>query len=195
MIFKKKHTIKLIKIITLFTIGLIVFAQCKKRSAQSIKTEKESLIKKEANSEYVYLLDKQPVYRDSIYNIYISEINSDTEIIFIKSDTLSEKQRKSKFFVHVYPADKNELDEGMNFIGLDFKNNSQQFIYNGRKYFVSSTTLPYINIDKINVGQYAFNGDSSINWRIKELLKRESVLKILDVNKENIFMFDKFEEK
>lgn len=143
-----------------------------------------------ANSPYVKLLEQLPIYRDSSYYIYLANINSEPKIIFLKKDSISEKQRKSKFFLHIYPNDKTLLGENkFGNLAYEFNNNVKSFSFKENVYFVSSANLPNIKINKINAGQYGFKGNGNINWSINSLIEALSIKRTLEVNKEKMSQF------
>lgn len=168
-------------------LSVIIFFQIQKRN-KYIKEKREMIEAKEmANSKYVKLIDYIPVYQDSTYKIYISRFGEDTKIVYLKKDSISEVQRKSKFFLHIYPKDKGLLGENeFGNLSYDFKNNVRSFNFDNTNYFISETNLPKIKINKINTGQYAFNGNSEINWSISSIIEAETVRKNLEFNKEKI---------
>ena len=168
----------------------IIFFQIQKKNEyiKEKKEEKEAI--EQANSEFVKLLGQRPIYRDSIYKIYIARFGEHNTIVFLRKDSISEVQKESRFFLHLYPRDKTLLGESESKSpSFDFKNNVSSFTFKQSKYFVSSTNLPDIMIGKINVGQYGFRGDSKITWQISSLLNAGSIEEILKINKEenNIF--------
>jgi len=52
--------------------------------------------------------------------------------------------------------------------------------------YIAETSLPQIDIDKINFGQYGFRGNKSITWSVKPVLKSKSMQTLLDENGEFI---------
>jgi hypothetical protein len=175
----KKHTI-------LIALGVlvIIFFQIKKK----INTTE---IKKESISEYDILLDHQPVYKDSVYYIYISKIHEIPKIIYLKKTSINDVQRESKFFVHVYPKDSTLLKENQNLLAFDFKNNVKEYTLRGKKVFISELVLPDIGMKVINTGQYGFRGNNDINWRISTLLTAKMIRKNLLINdEEGIYFFN-----
>ncbi|WP_438426166.1 hypothetical protein [Aquimarina macrocephali] len=168
----------------------IIFFQVQKKNQYKKDIEENTRAKELANSEFVKLLDQRPIYGDSIYKIYIAKFGEHTKIVFLRKGSISEIQKESRFFLHLYPRDKTLLGESESKSpSFDFKNNVSSFTFKQSKYFVSSTNLPDIMIDKINVGQYGYRGDSKITWQISSLLSAESIEEILKINKEenNIF--------
>lgn len=138
-------------------------------------------VKRPANNSYLELLNKAAVYKDSICEIYIEELEGANRIIYLKRDTISEKEIESKYFLHVYPANKTLLKNGDNFLGLDFKNNVIEIEKDNQKYFFSDAILPNIKISAINTGLYGYKGNNSIYWQIENLLKPDSFNKETDV--------------
>lgn len=175
----------IVRLIGAIVIIVLLFFQFKKRANDlRIINEKKNLIEKE-NFSYVKLLDQLPIYRDSVYKIYIANIEGDCKIIFLKKDSISEVQKKSKFFLHIYPQkDSLLIDSKSKLLAFDFYNNVSEFNYNQEKYFISSTTLPNFLIEKINTGQYGYEGDFAISWEIKDLLYLKSIKENLKFNKE-----------
>lgn len=179
--FYKKPT----PLLFLSLLSVIIFFQIQKKN-EYIKEKKEMVEAKEkANSKYVKLIDQIPVYEDSIYKIYISRFGEDTKIVFLKKDSISEVQRKSKFFLHIYPQDPSLfINSNSKMLPFDFNNNASTFTFKKMKYFVSSANLPDFAIDKINTGQYGYEGNNKINWEITSLLTAKSIAETLKINKE-----------
>lgn len=179
--FYKKRT----PLLFLSLLSVIIFFQIQKRN-KYIKEKREMIEAKEmANSKYVKLLDYIPVYQDSTYKIYISRFGEDTKIVYLKKDSISEVQRKSKFFLHIYPKDKGLLGENeFGNLSYDFKNNVRSFNFDNTNYFISETNLPKIKINKINTGQYGYEGNNKINWEVTSLLTAKSIKETLIINKE-----------
>jgi len=173
----------LLTIIFLITVIVIIVLQIEKRNNSLVERSRIEIYKKKANSKYVKLLEQFPIYRDSVYAIYIANFNGNHEIVYLLKDSVSKVQRGSKFFLHIYPKDQTLLFES-NFLPFDFKSNFEEFIFNEKKYFLASTNLPKIEINKINTGQYGFVGDNNINWEINGLFTAEKIEKILKMNKE-----------
>lgn len=179
--FYKKRT----PLLFLSLLSVIIFFQIQKRN-KYIKEKREMIEAKEmANSKYVKLLDYIPVYQDSIYKIYISRFGEDTKIVYLKKDSISEVQRKSKFFLHIYPQAPSVFkNSNSKMLPFNFNNNTSTFTFKKMKYFVSSANLPDFAIDKINTGQYGYEGNNKINWEITSLLTAKSIKETLKINKE-----------
>jgi len=140
-------------------------------------------------SPYAQLLEKTPVYKDSIYAIYLTTMSGVDKIIYLKEGELTSVQEESKFFLHIYPTDKELLGETKtSSLIYDFKNNASEFSHLGTGYHVSETDLPEIDIDKINTGQYGYQGDSSINWRISKILTTEAMRPIIQGNNDDVVL-------
>lgn len=176
-------------IIIVFTI-LVMLLQLNKRNTQKALVQKREIALKLSNNPFSKVLFQLPIYRDSVYRVYIIKIQSQIKIVFLRTETISEQQKESNFFVHIYPKDKNKLKDGINHIPNNFKNNATSFLYENKEYFVSETNLPEIKINKLNLGQFGFRGDNSISWHIPELLTEEKVGKILKENNEEIKLFE-----
>ncbi len=172
----------------------VVFAILVLQIYKKIGAEKEKALieqsKKEANSEFVKLLDQLPVYRDSIFKIYIANFSGKTKIVYLKKDSLTDILKKSKVFLHLYPRDKKNLKEGNTNVALDFKKEYASFVYRNSKYFILEKELPNFIIDKINTGMYAYNLDNSVSWEIKNILRNEEIKKILSENRESVLQFE-----
>tara|TARA_B110000114_G_scaffold173855_1_gene201822 strand:- start:2580 stop:3146 length:567 start_codon:yes stop_codon:yes gene_type:complete len=182
---------KLIKLIFFIGVFLIFFFQIEKKRA-SFKKDIYLNNKSQEITDYKKLLELFPVYKDSIYYIYIAKINNHPKIIYLKKSTINEVQKESKFFVHIYPKDRSVLNRNQNFLSFDFKNNVKEYDLKGRKVFISELDLPQIAIKKINTGQYGFRGRSSeISWRIEKTLTFQEIKKNLNANKEKeIYSFE-----
>lgn len=157
------------------------------------RTNKEEAIKN-SNSAYAKLLNQRSIYRDSVYSVYIAEIKDNTELIFIKRDTLSSLQRESKFFVHVYPKNTKKLVGNANHNAIDFSSNFSSFTINGQLYNVAHTKLPDYEIEKLNLGQYGFKGNNEVNYKIAHLIDGKKVATILKENKEAIENFKEIDK-
>lgn len=181
---KKKYSLSKRNIVIILILILILIFQIKKRHNDLSEIIQKELLLKQANSEYVKLVNQIPVYRDTTFNIYISNISEELKIVFFKKHTITPTQKESNFFIHIYPKDKT-LVEGLNrnFLALDFKADFNQFNYNNDVYYFTSRNLPDFEIEKINIGQYGFQGDNSISWQIKSLLEASYLSEIVNYNK------------
>ena len=187
----KKHSLK---ISLLFTFGAILFFQLKKRNTRTASIDSEKHAVKKANSEYAKLILQRSIYYDSIYKIYIANINERKELVFIKKGRLSAMQNESKFFVHIYPLDTLDLVGKANHNPLNFKSNFTSFFYKEEEYHVARTILPDYKIEKLNLGQYAFRGDNTINYKTENLIYSEHIGKILKENGEDMPIFECVED-
>lgn len=187
MVLSKKQLIRVI--LPIFLVVLLVL-QIQKRNEQRTERQKRELALKATNNELSKVLFQLPIYRDTVYSVFLVHIRSNNKIVFLRKGNLSERQRESSFFVHIYPKDKNILEKGTSHIPNNFKNNVTSFFYNGEQYFVSETSLPQIKISKLNLGQFGFRGDNSVSWKTSELLKDIDMGRILKENKEEIPLFD-----
>lgn len=169
---------------------MLLVLQIQKRNEQRTEKQKRELALKATNNELSKVLFQLPIYRDTVYSVYLVNLRSKNKIVFLRKGNLSDKQRESSFFVHIYPKDKNILDKGASHIPNNFKNNVTSFFYNGEQYFVSETGLPQIKISKLNLGQFGFRGDNSVSWKTSELIKDIDMGRILKENKEEIPLFD-----
>jgi hypothetical protein len=181
---------QLIRIVLPVILVLLFFFQIKKRNSQIAIFEKRETALKLTNSPFSKVLFQLPIYRDSVYRIYITKINKINKLVFLAKGNVTEKQRESSFFVHIYPKNKKKLTEGINHIPYNFKNNVTSFLYNNEMYFVSQTNLPDLKISKLNLGQFGFRGDNNISWHVSDLLTEEKIGKILKENKEGIKLFE-----
>jgi len=173
----------------IFGFGLIVLQSNKLNQQLDSKRAFEQLLKNSPNP-YIKLLRHRSIYADSIYKVYIANIKDEKQLIFVAKDSLSEIQRESKFFVHVYPIDSTLLKKGVDHLAYDFKNNVREFDISGKKYFVSSQALPNLKIKKLNLGQYGYSKDNSITWRIDHLLIGTEIARTLRENKEDMQIFE-----
>ena len=185
-----KNTKSMFTIIIPITIIGIVFLQIEKRNNNLNELRQIEAYKEKANSKYVKLLDQFPVFRDSTYSIYIANFNRKHKIVYLQKDSISNVQKGSKFFLHIYPHDQTLLLK-TSFLPFDFKGYFEKFTFNETDYFLASTDLPKFDINKINTGQYGFEGDNNINWKIDGLLTAEKIDKTLKENKEVNVYFKK----
>lgn len=176
-------------ILTSLLVMLFVL-QIQKRNKQIAIVQKRERALKATSSPFSKVLFQLPIYKDSVYRVYITKIDSATKLVFLKEGVLLEKQKESSFFVHIYPKDKEKLTGAINHIPNNFKNNVTSFIYENEEYFFSEINLPEIKISKLNLGQYGFRGDNSIDWKIPKLLTEKKIAKILDNNKEDVQLFE-----
>lgn len=170
-LFSKKRVI-------LFSVLIIVIFQIYKK----LPGENKFNSHKAKITEYDKLLYYYPVYKDSIYYIYITKITGVPKIIYLNKDSISDMQRNSKFFLHLYPKDSSLLKDNQSFLAFDFKNNVSKYNLKGRQVYISEQQLPKFKIKKINTGQYGYDGDPKINWRIQELINAEDIDKNLKGN-------------
>lgn len=187
----KKH---LARITAVFLLVLIVLFQLKKRSSQLELVEKQKQSIKNAKSEYAKLISQRSVYSDSIYKIYVANIKGNKELVFLRKGALTDMQKESNFFVHVYPKNPQKLIGKANHNPINFENNFTSFLYNGKEFHIAHTILPNYKVEKLNLGQYAFRGDNSINYKIEHLIESKHIAKILKENKEDMAVFDYVEE-
>ncbi len=175
-------------------LGTLIVFQLKKRNTRLAIIECELHALKKANSEYAKLILQRSIYSDSIYKIYIANINQRNELVFIKKGSLSAMQNESKFFVHIYPLDTLDLVGKANHNPLNFRSNFTSFFYKEEEYHVARTILPNYRIEKLNLGQYAFRGDNTINYKTKNLIYSEHIGKILKENGEDMPIFEYVED-
>ena len=171
------------KITTIFiaALGVCFLYSCKNETKKPVVEEIK--VEKDIVSPYAQLLEKTPVYKDSVYSIYITTIQDKDKILYLREGTESSIRQESKFFIHVYPTDKDLLGKKkQGNLNFDFKNNSKKVNIAGSDYYISETDLPEIDIDKINTGQYGYRGDGSINWSISKSLKTDLMQPIIELN-------------
>lgn len=142
-------------------------------------------------SPYSKILLELPVHRDSLYNIYITNVNQKPHIIFFAPNGMTDVQLRSKFFVHVYPSDKKFLPQGENLMAFDFKKPVDSFVFRKKTYFFFAKELPEIQMHKINLGQYGYLGDNRVNWKIPEPITNEKIARVLYDNGEKIPFFER----
>lgn len=174
--------------IVLAVVTLTIFQLIKRNEQITVRQERE-LALKSTNNPLNKVLFQLPIYRDSIYSVYIIKDQDSSKIVFLKKRTITVKQKESNFFVHIYPKDKNALKNSLNHIPNNFKNNVTKFIFKNEKYFVSQTNLPNIRISKLNLGQFGFRGDNNVSWKIPDLLIDKKIAGILKQNKEEVQLF------
>lgn len=174
----------------IFFIVLIIVFQIYKKIEYQTEEEKISKAKIMSNSEYVKLLDQLPVYRDSVFSIYIANFYDKNKIIYFKKDSITLLEANSKFFLHLYPKNKKLLNQvNSTNISYDFRSNFKSFKYMEKTYFYSEIDLPDFIIEKINTGQYGYNQNNSISWQIKHVLRGEYIKGVLGENGEISFSF------
>ena len=145
-------------------------------------------------SEYSKLLAQRGVYSDSVYKIFIANFDGKKEIVFLKKGTLTDMQQESKFFVHLYPKNQKDLLGKANHNPINFESNFTSFDYEGQLYHVAHTELPDYVIEKLNLGQYSFRGDNSINYKIQKLIIGTEIARVLKENKEEMNIFEYLQE-
>ena len=178
-----------VKIRLFIFIGIVVFHSCKSDKDKDVNssTTFKPKISKTVVFPFKKLLGLKPVYKDSVYSIFITTISKHDKILFLATGKISDVQKESKFFMHVYPKDKSLLGENKSGnLNYDFKSNFKLFNHLGKDYYIAETSLPQIDIDKINFGQYGFRGNKSITWSVKPVLKSKSMQTLLDENGEFI---------
>ena len=186
MAISKKHLKIIVPLILLVLLGIF---QIQKRNTQKEALAQRELALKAANNPFSKVLFQLPIYRDSVYKVYLVKMGSASKIVFLKKGAVSQKQEESSFFVHIYPKDESNLEKGMSHIPNNFKNNVTSFFYNSKAYFFSETTLPEIKISKLNLGQFGFRGDNSLSWKTTELITDKKMDRIVKENKEEIQLF------
>jgi hypothetical protein len=172
----------------------ILILQLNKRNLQLETKEKQQVMMLNTGTEYSKLLTQRSVFSDSIYKIFIAKIDGKKEIIFLKIGTLTEMQRQSKFFVHLYPKYKKDLLGKANHNPINFDANFTSFDYDGQLYNVAHTKLPDYEIEKLNLGQFGYNGNNDVNYKISHLIDGKKVATILKENKETIENFKEIEK-
>jgi len=182
------------KAIAICFLSVILVLQAKKRNRQITQRETFKQALEAAKTPYSKLLAQRSVYRDSVYQVYIAKINGQQQLIFMCKGELRPVQKESKFFVHLYPKDKNELKGKANHNSYNFENRPKQFMVGNEIYFYSTMQLPDFEIEKMNLGQYGFQGNNEINWRIKALLIGTDIAEILDQNDEAMAIFKLVED-
>lgn len=109
-------------IVALVLIIIIIFQINKKNKA--IANDK---VKVDNISDYDELIDLVPIYKDETYYVYIAKILNIPKILYLRRNNISQIQKESKFFVHLYPKDTTLLKDNQNFLAFDFKNNGKSF--------------------------------------------------------------------
>ncbi|MEL7271429.1 MAG: acyltransferase [Bacteroidota bacterium] len=173
----------------ILSIAFILVFQANRRSQQ---IEQQKLLEKQlgmAQTPYSRILTHRSVYRDSVYRVYIANIKNVNMLIFLATDSLTQMQKESNFFVHLYPKNKELLEKDNTHLNLNFENLPQQFEVGNKKYFYSSRTLPDLEVEKLNLGQYGFQGNNGINWKTNKLLLAEDIARILKDNDEEMPIF------
>lgn len=182
---KKKHIV----LIGLILICLLTLLQINKRNSKIENDENLYKQLKSSNSPFSKLITQRSVYRDSIYRIYIANINDTNKIIVSKEGNLTSMQENSKFFMHVYPVNKDLLNSKSTHIPLNFDSNFQSILLNGKTYHFASQNLPEFEISKLNLGQFGYKGNNQINWKISDLLFESEIAFILKDNDEEMSIF------
>ncbi|WP_286812144.1 MULTISPECIES: acyltransferase family protein [unclassified Maribacter] len=175
-------------------VGTILILQANKRNIQLDKKEKQQIMMLKTGSEYSKLLAQRGVYSDSVYKIFIANFDGKKEIVFLKKGTLTDMQQESKFFVHLYPKNQKDLLGKANHNPINFESNFTSFDYEGQLYHVAHTELPDYVIEKLNLGQYSFRGDNSINYKIQKLIIGTEIARVLKENKEEMNIFEYLQE-
>lgn len=175
--------------IVLLLIAALCFFQVQKRNIQKKILEEKHQALKATNHPLSKVLFQLPIYRDTVYKVYLVNTNAQNKLVFLRKGNLTNKQRESSFFVHIYPKNKKRLDNGINHIPNNFKNNVTSFVFNNENYFVSETSLPNIKISKLNLGQFGFRGDNSVSWKTSSLIEDEDMQRIVKENKEDVQLF------
>lgn len=185
---------QLLKIVIPILLLIILALQINKRNTQlHLRKQKEQAILN-ANSNYAKLLSQRSIYRDSVYKIFVANFDGKKEIVFLKKGTLTNMQQESKLFVHLYPKNQKDLLGKANHNPINFDSNFTSFDYDGQLYHVAHTELPDYVIEKLNLGQYAYRGDNSINYKIQKLILGKDIAKILKQNNESMINFEYVEE-
>jgi exopolysaccharide production protein ExoZ len=172
----------------------ILILQSNKKNIQLETKEKQQVMMLNTGTEYSKLLAQRSVFSDSVYKIFIAKIDGKKEILFLKRGALTDIQRHSKFFVHLYPKYKKDLLGKANHNPINFDANFASFDYDGHVYHVAHTELPDYVIEKLNLGQYSYRGDNSINYKIQNLILGIEIARVLRENKEAMNNFEYLEE-
>ena len=182
------------KPLLIIILTVILTLQLNKRNMLLKAKEKQEIMMLNTGTEYSKILAQRSIYRDSTYKIFIAKIDGKKELIFLKKGALTDMQRQSKFFVHLYPMYKKDLLGKANHNPINFEANFTSFEYDSDLYYVAHTQLPNYVIEKLNLGQYSYRGDNSINYKIEKLVLGTEIAKILRENKESINIFEYIEE-
>lgn len=102
-------------IVALVLIIIIIFQINKKNKA--IANDK---VKVDNISDYDELIDLVPIYKDETYYVYIAKILNIPKILYLSRNNISQIQKESKFFVHLYPKDTTLLKDNQNFLAFDY---------------------------------------------------------------------------
>ncbi|MGO4919926.1 hypothetical protein [Maribacter spongiicola] len=180
---------QLIRIILSIILVLLFVFQIKKRNKQIKERNNLQQEIQNSSSPYAKLLNQRSIYRDSTYSVYVALINTNKELVILKRDSLNNMQRKSKFFVHLYPKDIKNIESSANHNAIDFNSNFSSFVINDHLYNVAHTILPDYEIEKLNLGQYGYKGNNNVNYKISQLIDGRKVAIILKENKESIENF------
>lgn len=135
---------------------------------------------------------KSIIHRDSIFSIHFDQINGIPKLLYVYKDSLTQRQRYDKFFVHVVPKNKNELLKihPYIYINLDFyASKPEEYMVNNTKHYVFqrefthptlNNFLKIENVEFFNTGRFDDTGRSYQveNISFKNIIPSDSTYKI-----------------
>ncbi|WP_109299833.1 hypothetical protein [Aquimarina sp. AU474] len=106
------------------------------------------------------------IHSDPEFTIHFNKINSIPKIYYVYKDSLTPRQLNDKFFIHVFPKNKQDLLKvnPYNYINMDFTDiDPEEYTINNEKYYVFQREFTHEslgkfievdNIDFFNTGRY-----------------------------------------
>ena len=107
------------------------------------------------------------IHSDSAFLIFLNNINSIPNLIYVYTDKLTERQKSDLFFVHVYIKDQSELisqNKGFKYLGLDFSGQPDTLDIENKKYYIFKKPFTHLsykgkiinknNVSSIQTGRY-----------------------------------------
>lgn len=108
----------------------------------------------------------EPIIR-SKYNIYLQD--QDNTLVYINRNCVTGSERNTRFFLHIYPTDSDDLPIGRRRAGFDIKENRWSFYSQGDEQCIAAFGMPGYEISHIVTGQYTPH--LGIEWSVEYQFK------------------------
>ena len=109
----------------------------------------------------------EPIIR-SKYNIYLQD--QDNTLVYINWNCITEPERNTRFFLHIYPTDIDDLPIRRRQAGYDIKENRWGFYSHGAEKCIAIFGLPGYEISHLITGQYTpyLGIEWSVEYRLND---------------------------
>ena len=108
-----------------------------------------------------------PIIR-SKYDIYLQP--RENNLVYLNRDCISELEKNTRFFLHIFPTNNNDLPTVTQKVGYEIKENRWDFYTQGANGCIAIFGLPDYDIASIVTGQYSpyLGTEWSVEYRFKD---------------------------